>query len=252
MRTGLRVAVCGLLILSASAVQAADSGFYFGASAGQAQYDFDEPAGFVPVLRFPTPIVVISPNPIFTPAPPVIGGVTTVAIEARPVLWMPGEDDEATAWSVTAGYRINRYLALEAGYVNLGTLSHTQSIEFLPAFGVAPLSIHREIETAGPTLTVFGTLPLSTNWQLYARAGVLFADTDLTTTIGGNSVFSSNSASSSFDSDATTLGAGAQYDWGGHWSARLEFQRTADLGDDDDVAGGADVDSFSLGFLYRL
>jgi outer membrane autotransporter protein len=92
---------------------------------------------------------------------------------------------------------------------------------------------------------VFGTLPVSANWQLYARAGMLFADTDLTTTISGNSV------TSSFDSDATTLGAGAQYDWGGHWSARLEFQRSLDVGGDD-VASDADVDSISLGFLYRL
>ena len=31
MRTVMRVAVCGLVMLSASAVQAADRGFYFGA-----------------------------------------------------------------------------------------------------------------------------------------------------------------------------------------------------------------------------
>ena len=49
----------------------------------------------------------------------------------------------------------------------------------------------------------------------------------------------------------TTLGAGAQYDWGGHWSARLQFQRSLDVGGDD-VASEADVDEISLGFLYRL
>jgi len=88
-------------------------------------------------------------------------------------------------------------------------------------------------------------VPLSDSWKLYARAGMLFADTDLTTAINGSS------SSSSFDSDVTTLGAGAQYDWGGHWSARLEFQRTLDVGGDD-VASDADVDAISLGFLYRL
>jgi OOP family OmpA-OmpF porin len=249
MRTGMRVGVCGLVILSAGAAHAADRGFYFGASAGQAQYDFDRPAGPVPVLGFLPPIVVAQPNPIFiTPAPVVggvVGGVVVGPMEARPVLWLPGDDDEGTAWSVTAGYRINRYLAIEAGYVNLGTLSNTQTIDFPAVFGIPSLSFHRELETAGPSLTVFGTLPLSANWQLYARAGMLFADTDLTTSISGDSI------TSSVDSDATTLGAGAQYDWGGHWSARLEFQRTKDLGGND-VASNADVDNISLGFLYRL
>jgi OOP family OmpA-OmpF porin len=245
MRTGMRVGVCGLVILSASAVQAADSGFYFGVSAGQSQYDFDMPEVPVASFGFVPPIIVGMPEPIFTPLPPVVSGVFVGAVQARPLLWLPGEDDEGTAWSVTAGYRINRYLAVEAGYVNLGTLSDTQTIDFPPVFGIASLSFHRELETAGPSLTLFGTLPLSANWQLYARAGMLFADTDLTTSINGNS------NTSSFDSDATTLGAGAQYDWGGHWSGRLEFQRTMDVGGDD-VASSADVDSISLGFLYRL
>jgi opacity protein-like surface antigen len=246
MRTGLRVGACGLMILSASAAHAADRGFYFGASAGQSHYDFDQPAVPIPVLGFLPPIVEFGPSvPVLTPPPVFVGGIVTTAVLAQPVLWLPGDDDEGTAWSVTAGYRINRYLAVEAGYVNLGTLSDTQTIDFPPGFGIASLNFHRELETAGPSLTVFGTLPLSANWQLYGRAGMLFADTDLTTKISGNSV------TSSFDSDATTLGAGAQYDWGGHWSARLEYQRALDVGGDD-VASAADVDSISLGFLYRL
>jgi OOP family OmpA-OmpF porin len=242
----MRVGVYGALILSASAAHAADRGFYFGASAGQSQYDFGQPTVPVPILGFGPPLVVVTPNPpVFSPTP-VVGGVSTVAIEARPVLWLPGDDDEGAGWNVTAGYRINRYLAVEAGYVNLGTLSATHTIDIPAIFGGGSFDFHRELETAGPSLTAFGMLPLSDSWQLYARAGMLFADSDLTTRVNGG-----GSVASSFDSDATTLGAGAQYDWGGHWSARLEFQRTKDLGGDD-VASDADVDSISLGFLYRL
>ena len=247
MRIGMRVGVGGLLILAATVVCAADRGFYFGASAGQAQYDFDTPQLPVAMLGFvpPPEVSFRNPPPVFFSPAPNVGGVTSVAIEARPLLWLPGDDDEGTAWSVTAGYRINRYLAVEAGYVDLGTLSATHTVNFPPLFGGGTLDFHRELETSGPSLTVFGTLPLSANWQLYARAGMLFADTDLKTSISGNS------ATSSFDSDATSVGAGAQYDWGGHWSARLEFQRTMDVGGDD-VASAADVDNISLGFLYRL
>jgi opacity protein-like surface antigen len=244
MRTGMCVGVCGLLSLSASAAHAADRGFYLGASGGQATYDFDQTtpipvAGFVPFPTTPNvPVIVF--NPVATP---VVG--SPVFREAQPVLWLPGDEDEGTAWSLTAGYRINRYLAIEASYVNLGTLEASDNFAVPALLGGGTLNFQRELETAGPALTAFGMLPLSNSWQLYARAGILFADTDLTTAINGNS------RSSSFDSDVTTLGAGAQYDWGAHWSARLEFQRSLDVGGDD-VANDADVDGISLGFLYRL
>jgi OmpA-OmpF porin, OOP family len=247
MRTGLRVGVCALFILSMSAANAADRGFYFGASAGQATYDVADPAPaafIIPDAVF-TPIVTPSPaTPILVdPLNPFVS--VAVFIDAKPLLWLPGDDDQGTAWSMTAGYRVNRYLAVEASYVNLGTLETNRNIVVPPILGGGTLNLHRELETAGPALTVFGTLPLTDSWQLYGRAGMLFADTDLTTGFNGSS------NSTSFDSDVTTLGAGAQYDWGGHWSARLEYQRALDLGGDD-FANDADVDSISLGFLYRL
>lgn len=251
MRTGMCVGVCGLFTLAASAAHAADRGFYFGASGGQASYDFEQvPANVlvIPAAGFIAPIFVATPSPatpiVLNPLNPFIS-VGPAFIEAQQQLWLPNDDDEGAAWSVTAGYRVNRYLALEASYVSLGTLSATHSFG-VPAFlGGGTFTFHRELETAGPALTAFGMLPLSDSWQLYARAGMLFADSDLTTS------FSGGSDSSSFDSDVTTLGAGAQYDWGGHWSARLEFQRSLGVGGDD-VVGDADVDGISLGFLYRL
>lgn len=248
MRAGKRVSVCALLILSASAAQGADQGFYFGASAGQAKYDFDGPApfaGVIPVLGFaPFPAEPsLNPSVPIVPFPPFNAGAVFVA--AEPVLWLPGDDDEGTAWSVTAGYRVNRYLAVEASYVNLGTLEATRSL-VLPAFlGGGTLGFHRELETSGPALAAFGILPLSDSWELYVRAGILFADSELTTAINGNS------NTTSFDSEATTLGAGAQFDWGGHWSARLELQRSFGVGGSD-VANEADVDGVSLAVLYRL
>jgi hypothetical protein len=251
MRTGMRVSVCGLFILAASTAHAADRGFYFGASGGQSSYDFDEvPANVlvIPAAGFITPVFGVSPLPaipiLLNPLNPAII-VGPAFVEAQQQLWLPEDDDEGAAWSVTAGYRVNRYLAVEASYVNLGTLSATHSFGVPVFLGGGTFTFHRELETAGPALTAFGMLPLSDSWQLYARAGMLFADSDLTTS------FSGRKDSISFDSDVTTLGAGAQYDWGGHWSARLEFQRSLGVGGDD-VVGDADVDGISLGFLYRL
>jgi opacity protein-like surface antigen len=247
MRAGVRVSACALLILSASAAHAADRGFYFGASGGQAKYDFDgfpPIAVLIPVIGFtPVPSVPAPNPPVFiAPFPPF--NATVVLASARPVLWLPGDDDETTAWSLTAGYRINRYLAIEASYVDLGTLEATHTISTILGGG-GTLAFHRELETTGPALAAIGILPLSDSWELYVRAGMLFADSELTTAINGNS------NSRSFDSEATTVGAGAQFDWGGNWSARLEFQRSFDVGGND-VASEADVDAVSLAVLYRL
>ena len=248
MRSGKRVSACALLILSASAAQAADRGFYFGASAGQAKYDFDAGclpfaavipvAGFIPIATVPSP----TPYPVFRP--PLPFSVAFVAMRGR-CCGCPAMTTKGTAWSVTAGYRVNRYLAVEASYVNLGTLEATHSLDLPPFLGGGTLAFHRELETSGPALAAFGILPLSDSWELYVRAGILFADSELTTAFNG----SSNSIS--FDSESTTLGAGAQFDWGGHWSARLEFQRSLGVGGDD-VASEADVDGVSLAVLYRL
>jgi opacity protein-like surface antigen len=252
MGMGMRVSACALLALSAGAAHAADKGFYFGASGGQAHYDFDLPVPIATIGFLPPVTAVLNPIFVFRPDPgapvfltPVPSFAVASAINARPVLWLPGDDDEGTAWSVSAGYRINRYLAVEASYVNLGTLEASQNIGLPAVLGGGTLAFHRELETSGPALTAFGILPVSDSWELYVRAGMFFADSELTTAFNGNS------STRSFDSDSTTLGAGAQFDWKEHWSARLEFQRSFDIGGDD-VADETDVDGVSLSVLYRL
>src|SRR5687767_5693210 len=171
------------LIMTVGAAQAADRGFYFGASGGQSKYDFNLPEASVAVIGFLPPVAGFVPDPTFsfgvTPGNPVfIAPVPATAfVAARPVLWLPGDDEEGTSWSVGAGYRFNRYLALEANYVNLGTLNATHTFNMPPFLGGGTLAFHRELETTGPALAAFGILPISDSWELFVRAGILFADT---------------------------------------------------------------------------
>jgi hypothetical protein len=66
--------------------------------------------------------------------PPVNPGGGFVA--ELPVIWgLPGDDEEAAAWSMTAGYRAGRYLAVEASYVSLGTLDATQPYRVAAVLG---------------------------------------------------------------------------------------------------------------------
>jgi OmpA-OmpF porin, OOP family len=242
-------ACAGALMLFANAAFGAEPGFYFGLSGGQAKYDFDSP----PILSivvpdgqfgFLPPASGINPRPIvpFPTEPSFI-----VASAAQPLFWSPTDDEEASAWALTAGYRAGRYVAVEVSYLNLGKLEASQRVLLLPPpFGSGgSVTLHRELETSGPAFAAIGILPLSESWELYLRAGIFFADSELTTAIDGNS------SSTTFGSDATTLGAGAQFNWGKHWSARLQFERVLEIGGDD-FSSEADVDHLSLGVLFRL
>ncbi len=240
-------AYAGALILFASTAFGAEPGFYFGVSGGQATYDFDPPPPIliaIPGGAFVPPVFGFDPRPIPTfPLNP-LNPVAVVGF-AQPLFWSPTDDHEASAWGVTAGYRAGRYFAFEVSYLNLGKLEATDTVLLPPFGGGGTATLHRELETSGPALAAMGILPLSASWELYLRAGILFADSKLRTAIGASS------NSTTFGSEAATLGAGAQFNWGGHWSARMEFQRHFEVGGGD-FATDADVDLLSLGVLFRL
>ena len=81
-------------------------------------------------------------------------------------------DHEDTAWGVRAGYQVNSYFAVEAGYIDLGESSGTL------ASGTPGSSARFTLSGSGPTLALVGKWPLG-KWEPYLRLGVLFADTEL-------------------------------------------------------------------------
>lgn len=223
-----------------TAAWGADSGFYFGVLGGISDYKFESPR----VPNALQPEVSFTPDPSwFTNPPPavsapIIGG----GVAFLPVGWLPGDDSDGSAWGATAGYRIVRYAAVELNYLNLGTLKDAETI---PVFPVSSTELRKELETTGPTLSVLGTLPVVGGWSVYARVGVLFADMNLKTSIGVAT------GDTSFASRNMLWGAGTQFDWGDHWSVRLDFQRFESVGEVFE-AGEADIDLFTLGVLFRL
>jgi OOP family OmpA-OmpF porin len=68
-------------------------------------------------------------------------------------------DDSDIGWSLFGGYRINRYIGVEGGYVNLGeykaTSSSNNTADSFDAFYLAAV----------------GILPFGEHWQLRAKAG---------------------------------------------------------------------------------
>lgn len=137
-----------------------------------------------------------------------------------------------------------RYAAVELNYLNLGTLKESDTFSLFPP-GSGTLQINRELETRGPSVSALGILPLLDQWSVYLRAGVLFADMELSSSLSGSS------SSITFGSDSFLWGAGTQFDWGKHWSVRVDFQRFDSVGEKNG-AGRADIDLLSLGVLFRL
>ncbi len=249
----MRSIVSVVLLAAFATANAADSGFYFGAAGGQARYDFEPMAipafadiRFVTPGSVPTPVATAPVIRLNSDYPVLAAGVYSARAYAGPieVFWIPGEDDKATTWNVLAGYRFLRYVAIELAYHDLGTLH-----EYSPARTIGLLrtvEVKAEMESSAVTLSLLGQLPITDRWSVFLRAGGVYADQHVSRRIGSGDHFSD-----SYDSEVFAYGIGTQLDFGSHWTVRLDFQRYDDVGKGNGI-GEADVDSLTLGVLYRL
>lgn len=239
----MRVFTSVLSLAAAATAGAADNGFYFGAAAGQAKYDFERLPLAALAIPGPGPVTFPSLNPVLiATSAPVFSSVVAVA-GPRQVFWIHDKDDEATTWSVLAGYRFLRFAAVELAYHDLGTLH-----EYWPSRTIGPLrslEVKSAMESTGATLSLLGQLPLTDRWSVHLRAGGLFADQEVSRRI------ESSYFNESYDSEVFLYGIGTQLDFGAHWTVRLDFQRYDDVGKGNGI-GEADVDSLTLGVLFRL
>lgn len=128
--------ITGLLATLISPAFAEGNGFYIGANIGKTDVDSGSYAEFI---LFPLPSEI------------------TESI-----------DNDDTGYSINAGYNFNQYISIDASYIDLGEFSH--SVEGGSSRGMESTSIN------GVTVGATGSLPLSENFKLYAKAGYLFWD----------------------------------------------------------------------------
>lgn len=223
--------IIALLVGCAVASQAATAnevGFYIGGYVGQARKQ-------VPQVPFDELTAVLHEIALFTP-------------QAEQV----SLDDQDTAFSIVGGYRLNRYLAFEAGYSRLGSVTYTSRATGTYPFDTGFFNTTVESETSGFTLAAFGTLPLTRDWELFAGGGALLATdqlrlsfraegTDFVPAIG-------NGGSDSFSKSKTELYAslGVSRRFLEIYDLRLMYLRVFDAGEE--VTGGkGDLDAAFLG-----
>lgn len=231
------------------AAEAAEPGFYIGATASRVEQDVeggiggplvfgDLPplGGFFPPPAFGTPIL----NPIIIPISP------PFAVSYPPLPDRVEVDDGQAGWSVTLGYRVNQYFAAELAYVDFGETEVTQYHTFASLLPRPPLTAvtRYDMRVSGPAVSVLGSLPLGASWQVFLRGGVLFADQEIEYDVSGR-------LETTYGDEVLMAGAGVQWAFASRWTARLEYQLTDDLRQNP-VAGESQLEQASLSVLFSL
>ncbi len=91
-------------------------------------------------------------------------------------------DGSDAGGGVALGYRFNRYLAAELAYTDYGEVDVQEHYvvgpidsPFFPFFPAFEIDVDIASRVAGPSLSVLGILPVADGFDLFARAGILFA-----------------------------------------------------------------------------
>jgi OmpA-OmpF porin, OOP family len=142
-------------------------------------------------------------------------------------------DHEDTAWGVRAGYQLNPYFAVEAGYLDTGDSSGTLASNTPGSSARARFTL----SSSGPTLAFVGKWPLG-KWEPYLRLGVLFADTELSFRGTDGTTVLAGTVSENTEEVFGGLGIGYRFTERWHAQAELTFFD--------------DVSTATVGFTYRF
>jgi OOP family OmpA-OmpF porin len=226
-RTGLAVGLGLALSLASASSWAEGSGWYFGVTGGQAKADISREEIDDQVLA------------AFAAA----GAIVTSGSSTL--------DDSDSSFSLFGGYRFSENFALEAGYVDFGAAKYRGSGIVDPIGAQPPFAVTfaEDMELTGFTAAAVSVVPVSAAFDLHARLGVLFAQTDASVAISTGSLTASESVS--VDSQELFFGLGVGLQVGPNWSVSLDWQQFRDVGDDDET-GESDVNRLSLGVIYKL
>lgn len=227
------VMLAGLGLIWGSAVQAEDTGWYFGFSGGITTVDVsknDIDQSFVDL--FSAALVQA------TGSPPDAAFVDSTL------------DDSDKTWSVNIGYRFNRYVAAEFGYIDLGKVDYANEVQLQQAGTPFIFDSDLRILSSGPFASVIGLFPLGDRFDVHIRGGLYFSDTreriravnvaDPTTVLSFEVK----------DSDKDFFGGiGATWNINPSYSVRVEYQHYLDVGGD--RTDEQDYDIVNVSMLFR-
>jgi OmpA-OmpF porin, OOP family len=197
-------------VMNSQSAVAADSNWYLGGNGGSTKTKIDD-------ARIASSLEA--------------GGFATTAIT---------NDQRRTGYKLFAGYRFDKYFALEGGYYNLGRSSFT-------ATTVPTGTLIGNIKLKGYNLDAVVILPIVEKFSAFGRLGFIYSQaTD--TFIGTGAVMVTNPTPSK-GYPSYKFGAGLQYDFIKFLGLRVEAERYRI---NDAVGNKGDVDFYSAGLVVKF
>jgi OOP family OmpA-OmpF porin len=161
-----------------------------------------------------------------------------------------GTDDKDVGYAAQFGYRFTRYIAVEFALAQYGDLRSSAHADVDLGSGFVPASINLNFHSGGPQLSVLGILPINDKFELYGRAGLLFASSEREFVIkvdGDTSSFGSSKG----ESTEVVLGLGAAFHVNQMFSIRAQVEKLDKVGEPART-GTEDITSASLGLVVRF
>ena len=161
-----------------------------------------------------------------------------------------GSSKSDTAWKLYGGYRFNPNVAAELFYSNLGKFSRDASGNGATGSSSSVnFSLGSELKITGFGVAALLGAPLSEQWKVFAKPGLLYWDAKrtATTTVAGTS----QSGSVSKSGTSPSFGVGTGYAFTDKLSARLEWDRYFDVGDKN-TTDKSNVNLFALSVQLTL
>jgi OOP family OmpA-OmpF porin len=140
-------------------------------------------------------------------------------------------DDKDTTWRILGGYQLNKHLAVELGYTDLGEVSASA--------GTASATIEATVWE----VVAVGSWPFTPNFSAYGKLGLYRGETDFSTNIPGFG----NESESNTD---MTYGIGVRFDFTKNLGVRAEYQIYKDIGGGN--IGEGDVEVMSVGVIWKF
>ena len=165
-----------------------------------------------------------------------IGGATATSLS---------KDESGTDWKLYGGYQINRNVAVEAGYVDLGSFSATRTVT-APASG----SVKADIKASGWNLDIVGIWPFTRNFSVFGRFGGFYNELKTSVSSSGAVVITGGDTNPSKTKLSWKYGIGLGYEFTDRIGARFELESYRDLGDE--TTGKGDVGLVSVGVVVRF
>lgn len=147
-------------------------------------------------------------------------------------------DDTDTAARIFGGYKLNKNVAFEVGYADLGK-AHGSGV----LFGIPTTA---EWKATAWDFVFVGILPLNPQFSLLGKVGVTSWSLDANITATGV-----GTATDSPTGTDTTYGVGVQWDINNQFGLRGEWQHYSNIGDAN-TTGQSDADVMSVSALMKF